>query len=489
MLTQRLARRAGLGTALLAGVLTAAFIAVTPAQAAQTGVTQISSDPYPADSAPTAAHATEVEPDTFAYGSTLVTAFQTGRVFNGGASDIGFATSVNGGVSWTHGFLPSTTTASTPAGPFFAVSDSSVAYDARDGVWMISYLALHASGGGIVDVMVSRSTDDGLTWGNPVPVAATGTFYDKNWSVCDNNVSSPHYGNCYTEFDNAGRRDLELMSTSSDGGLTWGPPTPTADNIHGLGGQPVVQPNGHVVVPFEAIGGQIRAFSSDDGGTTWGASVLVSSISSHRVPGVRTSPLPSAEINRDGTVYVAWQDSRFEGGSANDIVYSTSADGAAWSPVTRIPINPVGSNVDHFIPGLAVNRTSGGAHTELALTYYFDTNPSCSGSTCQIQVGFTSSMDNGATWTAPVTLSSPMQLGWLAPTNQGVMVGDYISTSFLAGQQRVIGVFAAASAPSSNGQLDEPMFAGLEQLHGGTNHTTTTPAVNTGITNTANTAF
>ena len=82
-----------------------------------------------------------------------------------------------------------------------------------------------------------------------------------------------------------------------------------------------------------------------------------------------------------------------------------------------------------------------------------------------------------------------MQLGWLAPTNQGVMVGDYISTSFLAGQQRVLGVFAAASAPSSNGQLNEPMFAGLEYLHGGTNRTITTPAFSTGIANTVDTAF
>ena len=77
------------------------------------------------NSAPAAAHATEVEPDSFAWGSTVVTAFQTGRVFNGGASDIGWATSTNGGVSWTHGFLPGTTAASTPTGPFFSASDAS----------------------------------------------------------------------------------------------------------------------------------------------------------------------------------------------------------------------------------------------------------------------------------------------------------------------------------------------------------------------------
>jgi hypothetical protein len=456
---------------LLVAALTAAFAMAAPAEAAQPGVTQVSSDPFAADSLPAAAHATEVEPDTFSFGSTFVAAFQTGRVFNGGASDIGWATTRDGGAAWTNGFLPATTTASTPTGPFFAASDASVAYDARHHAWMISWLGLHRSGGGIVDVMLSRSVDGGLTWGEPIVIAATGVFYDKNWTVCDNTPSSPFYGNCYTEFDNASSGDLELMSTSSDGGQTWGAPTPTADNAHGLGGQPVVQPNGRVVVPYEGLSGSqgIRAFTSDDGGATWNASVRISTRSSHGVPGLRTSALPSAEINRDGTVYVVWQDNRFEpGGGANDIVLSTSTDGTAWSPVSRIPIDPVGSNVDHFIPGLAVDRISAGDTTQLALTYYFQSPAGCVGLTCEIRVGFVSSTDNGQTWSAPTTLSDPMQLGWLAPTSQGRMTGDYISTSFLAGQQRVLNAFAIGFPPSGT-VFNEPTFSALVKVRTGVN--------------------
>jgi len=56
-------------------------------------------------------------------------------------------------------------------GPFFSVSDASVAYNARDRVWIISWLGAHFSGGGIVDVMASRSVDGGLTWTAPVTIA------------------------------------------------------------------------------------------------------------------------------------------------------------------------------------------------------------------------------------------------------------------------------------------------------------------------------
>src|SRR5260370_15785897 len=66
----------------------------------------VSADPYRNT---TSYHRTEVEPDTFAYGPTIVAAFQVGRFEDGGASNVGWATSTNGGRSWAHGFLPGTT--------------------------------------------------------------------------------------------------------------------------------------------------------------------------------------------------------------------------------------------------------------------------------------------------------------------------------------------------------------------------------------------
>lgn len=457
--------------------LALAFAAVltlaTPTRAsASSGLLQLSSDPY---TNTTSQHQTEVEPDTFAFGSTIVAAVQVGRFFSGGASNIGWATSTNGGRSWTHGFLPGTTVFATPAGLYSRVSDPSVAYDARHGVWLISYLGLFPGGNTAqVDVLASRSPD-GVTWSTPVAVSITGLFNDKNWSVCDDTTSSPFYGNCYTEFDVPSNQDLIKMSTSSDGGQTWGPALSTGDNGHGIGGQPVVQPNGAVIVPingFQSKGGSLLAFSSTDGGASWGKTLTVSK-DRFEIPGgnIRAGTLPSAETDAAGTVYVAWPDCRFETKcAANDIVLSTSSDGVNWTSPVRIPIDPIGSGVDHFLPGLAVDRTTAGASAHLALVYYYYPVAGCTAATCQLDVGFVSSSDGGATWTAPQQIAGPMTLSWLANTNQGVMVGDYMSTSFSSGT--AYPALVSANSPSGS-VFDEALYTFAGGFSVGSGHSAT----------------
>ncbi len=74
-------------------------------------------------------------------------------------------------------------------------------------------------------------------------------------------------------------------------------------------------------------------------------------------------------------------------------------------------------------------------------------------------------------------------------TTQGFMVGDYISTSFLAGQQRVVGGFAIGFAPSSDGLLNEPMYAGLEKVRARVNHTRNNSVLFSGAAATPSTTF
>ena len=430
---------------LLAPVVAAAALLAAGPATANVAVTQISADPFTNASSQ---HATEVEPDTFAHGKTILAATQAGRFFDGGASDLAWAISKDAGATWTNGVLPGVTKYQ-GGGPYDRVSDPSVAYDASHHVWLIAGLALsetpNVRGAAVV---VSRSSD-GTHWSNPV-VAGSGVDVDKEWIVCDSTATSPFYGHCYVEWDDYGAGNRIKMSTSTDGGATWGPAQNTQNSASGLGGQPVVDRNGVVTVPIaNANITAILSFSSTDGGATWSQTRSISAVSMHNVAGgLRADALPSAEIDRKGRVYVVWSDCRFRSGcTSNDIVMSVLRNGN-WSAVTRIPIDGTGSGADHFIPGIAVDPTTGGANAHIVLAYYFYPNASC-GSACHLTVGAISSTNGGATWSAPTQLAGPMDLSWLANTSQGLMVGDYISTSFVKGGV-ALPVFALASAPVSS---------------------------------------
>ena len=412
----------------------------------------------------TSQHATEVEPDTYAFGSTIVSAFQVGRIFTGAAADIGFATSRDGGATWTDGMLPGITIFQGGT-TFNAAGDPVVAYDAAHGQWLITCLGVDedASGNPILEqVLVSRSVD-GLNWEAPIAVNPLGG-YDKEWIVCDNTRTSPFFGHCYIQWREKG---LMTTSTSTDGGLTWQAALRTADMINGFGGQPLVQPNGTVISPMvKLLVTDMLSFTSADGGASWSATTEISPITDHTVAGnLRSGQVPSAEMDAQGKVYVVWADCRFRTNcSSNDMVMSTSSDGVNWTSPTRIPIDPVSSSVDHFIPGLAVDRTTSGSKAHLTLTYYYYPVSDC-GTNCDLYVGFVSSRDGGQTWSAPVPLAGPMTTTWLATTGgnvaPGYFVGDYISGSYVNGNP--FAVFAVAG-PNSGTAFDEAMYTTAQPM-------------------------
>jgi hypothetical protein len=451
----------------LLAILTLALWAA-PALAKQGGaVVRVSADPY---SDPAGQHATEVEPDSFASGSTVVSAFQVARHVGGGASNIGWATSKRGGRAFESGFLPGITKLA--GGTFDVASDPSVAYDAAHRVWLISSLA-HVDPIPVGAAMVVSRSLDGIHWSGPVTIAdgRPSGGLDKNWTTCDNTPSSPFFGHCYTEFDDNDQANRIEMSTSTDGGKTWSAPAglPAGEQgIYtqlGIGGQPVVQPDGTVVVPINnLISTEVRSFISTDGGDSWSTTVRVSPIFRHVVAGLlRSPPFPTAEADRSGNVYVVWQDCRFRPGcSSNDLVLSKSTDGLNWSSPARIPIDSVNSGADYFIPGLAVDPHTAGDHARLALTYYTYPRADCTVQTCELNVGFVSSVDGGATWREPRELAGPMRLDWLPITTQGFMVGDYISTSFV--HNDAVPFFAEANPPTG-GSFNEAIATVAGGLH------------------------
>src|SRR3982075_1310787 len=420
-------------------VVLAAGMMFTAFAQAQVSLTQLSEDTF---TDTPSQHNTEVEHSTFSYGSTIVSAFQVARIHDGGGADIGFATSTNGGVTWSNGYLPGITIYK--GGTNSAASDASVAFDALHNVWLISTLPI----GNNTSVAVSRSTD-GIKWGNPIPVTGSSSA-DKNWIVCDNTATSPYYGHCYSEWDDTSQGDLIRMSTSTDGGQTWGPALVTAGNNFGIGGVPVVQPKGKVVVPILGFNGSVIAFSSINGGKSWTKAVNVASDISHAEAGnLRSAGLISSAVDASGKVYVMWPDCRFRTNcSSNDIVYSTSTNGTTWSAVKRVPIDAVSSTVDHFITGAAIAPGTKGTTAHIALVYYFYPVSNC-GNNCSMSVGFIQSSTAGSTWTAAETLAGPLNVeNWLTDTFSGWMVADYISVGFAGG--KAFPVFAAAQAKTGS---------------------------------------
>jgi RTX calcium-binding nonapeptide repeat (4 copies) len=419
-----------------------------------------------------AQHATEVEPDSFAYGSTMVAAFQVGRIGTGGAAAIGVATSSDGARHWRSGLLPGVTASSPQPGTDPRASDPTVGFDAAHGVWLVASLGIATDH---FELLVSRSPD-GISWGAPVSArrGSPGSL-DKEWIACDNWPSSPSRGRCYLSYLEVSS-GLIVTQTSIDGGLTWAPAVTTSTTAprgqEPNGAQPLPRPDGSLTVVY-AIGagededsggeglaatfeGDVLATTSTDGGASFSPSVRVADLTAAPVSDLRAPPLPSADVAADGRLFVAWQDCRLSPSCArNRIVLSTSADGATWSPPAPLPPSPAAAT--QFVPGLAADPTRTGRAQRLALVYYSLATTCASGTPCpRIDVWLATSANGGAGWGASKRLDAePMQLGWL-PRAGGRFLGDYLSTSFVAGGP--IPVFALAVAPWG-GKLREAIMA------------------------------
>jgi hypothetical protein len=414
---------------------------------------QLSSDPY---TDPASQHQTEVEPGSYAFGTTIVTAFQAGRFRDAGSSNIGWATSTDGGMTWQHGFLPGTTRIA--GGQYDRITDPAVAYDADHNTWMIATTVFEYTSKGIVApaVLVNLSSNGGTVWSNPVTVANVGSVgeLDKDWIVCDNTATSPFYGNCYVEWDNYAKGNLIQMSTSHNGGSIWEAPKTTADYAAGSSGYPLIQPDGTVIVPISnANQTAIIVFTSNNGGVSWSHTTTVTAVTSFSQSAYfRDDILLTPGIDGSGKVYLVWVDCRFERNcNSNDLVMSTSTDGVTWSPVQRIPIAPIGIAVNYYVSGLGIDNDTSGLTTHLGLAFYYYA-ANCS-SNCSLFVGFVSSVNGGKTWSAKLRLAGFMPASWLAKGNN--KVGDYIATCFSNG--RAIPIFAMATSPGG-GHLNEAIY-------------------------------
>jgi hypothetical protein len=143
---------------------------------------------------------TQIEPDvTIDPGNPriITAAFQQGRNGPfGGSADGGYATSQDGGRTWADGNLPMLTTV--VGGPFQLASDTAVAFgpDGSDYVSTIPFDETDPRSA----VAVQRSTDGGVSFGPPSLVVDDNNvniFNDKEWVAADTFRHSPHFGRIY----------------------------------------------------------------------------------------------------------------------------------------------------------------------------------------------------------------------------------------------------------------------------------------------------
>ena len=320
----------------------------------------------------------------------LVAVFQQGRYRNGGAVDTGWATSFDGGKTWPYkGSLPGLTVGVSPrptagpGAPFARASDPVVAYDSKHKNVLANDVAVADSGCAVFcdsAVTVNISNNQGQTFGGPIvlhedvsdPNQTPILFNDKNWIAADNTPTSPFYGRTYVVWDQVRCADVNcavtsqpvVLRTSDDGGKTWSGLIQATDEqpavVHSeIGVQPLVLPNGHIVIVYGDVQagaftflGSYQAIRSTDGGRTWSQPVLITAADPflEESAGLRAPNLPMAAVD-GSTIYVAFQDERFVGGRNDILLTSSTNEGQSWSsPVNATPLE---GTIDHFTPAIA----------------------------------------------------------------------------------------------------------------------------------------
>jgi hypothetical protein len=246
-----------------------------------------------------------------------------------------------------------------------------VCYIAFDKLGTFNYWAHGATRNGI---FVKRSLDGGKTWeADHIPVAEQASqpgipFEDKPYIIADNSKSK-HAGNLYIGWTRWRIADSQMViSRSTDDGKTWSQPLeidahpglPRDDNGAAEGFAGVVAPNGTLYAIWSQDD-DIMLTSSRDGGKTF----------SHARTAIHTAPImfaiqtlerangfPQIAIDPKGKrLYITWSDYR---NGDLDVFLSTSDDGGKrWSAPVRVNTDPIHNGAEQFFQWLAVDPVDG----------------------------------------------------------------------------------------------------------------------------------
>ena len=368
--------------------------------------------------------------------TNLVGAWQQDRWSNGGAQGLLVGASFDGGRSWTVSAIPfahCTGGNATNGGdferttdPWMAVSPGGIAY-----ALALSFSGATLAPGSASAMLVSRSADGGLTWGQPVTLIRDGDqfFNDKGSITAD--VSDARFVYAVWDRLTIAQDGPTWFARTLDGGASWqtrsiydpGPGNQT------IGNQIGVLLDGSIINVFTEIdivagraSASIRAIRSTDHGDTWSAPVTVAELLAIGATDPDTglpvrdgSDIPAMAVDSSGVVYVAWQDARFSSGQRDAIALSRSVDdGITWS--TPVRVNSTTATAA-FTPTVHV-RSDG----VIGVTYYDFRNNTADPRTLPTDYWIATSTD-ALTFTES-HVSGPFDLD-RAPDAGGLFLGDY----------------------------------------------------------------
>lgn len=319
-----------------------------------------------------------------------------------------------------------------------------ICYIAFDKLGTFNYWAHGATRNGI---FVRRSLDGGKTWeADHIPVAEQPTaagipFEDKPYIVADNSKSK-FAGNLYVGWTRWRLTDSQMViSRSSDDGKTWSQPVeiddhpglPRDDNGAAEGFDGAVGPDGTLYVIWSQDY-DLMFTSSRDGGKTFSKARPVI----HTAPIMfaidtldRANGFPQIAVDpKSKRLYVTWSDYR---NGDLDVFISSSGDGGKhWTPAARVNNDLVHNGAEQFFQWLAVDPVDGSVN----VVFYDRRNDPKNRK--QIVV-LARSTDQGHTFNNYAWTDEAFEAG-------GLFFGDYSGLAAYGG--RVYGVWTEKPAPT-----------------------------------------
>ena len=319
-----------------------------------------------------------------------------------------------------------------------------VCYIAFDKLGTFNYWAHGATRNGI---FVRRSLDGGKTWeAEHIPVAEQPTaagipFEDKPYIVADNSHSK-YAGNLYVGWTRWRLTDSQMvLSRSTDDGKTWSQPIeidahpglPRDDNGAAEGFDGTVGSDGTLYTTWSQDN-DIMFTSSRDGGKSFSHARAII----HTAPIMyaintldRANGFPQIAIDpKSDRLFVTWSD--YRNGDLDVFVSSSSDRGKHWTAPIRVNNDPVHNGVEQFFQWLAVDPTDGSVNV---IFYDRRRDPQ---NRKQIVV-LARSTDVGLSFKNYAWTEDPFEAG-------GVFFGDYSGLAAYGG--RVYGVWTEKPAPA-----------------------------------------